>query len=111
EVVHADHVPLHAGALRDLDDLASPAQQAGHLNDDLKGRGNLTTDDPDGQVEAGHADHHLEARQRVARVVGVDGGHAALVAGVHGLEHVQRLRSAALADDDAVGPHTQGVAD
>ena len=33
------------------------------------------------------------------------------VAGVHGLEHVQGLGATALTDDDAVGPHTQGVAD
>ena len=64
-----------------------------------------------GQVEAGHADHHLEPAERVAGVVGMDGRHAAVVAGVHGLEHVERLGPAALADDDPVGPHAQGVAD
>ena len=42
--------------------------------------------------------------------VGVAGRHRAVVAGVHGLEHVERLAAAALADDDAVGPHAQGVA-
>ena len=31
--------------------------------------------------------------------------------GVHGLEHVQRLRAAALSDDDPVGSHTERVAD
>ena len=35
----------------------------------------------------------------------------AVVAGVHGLEHVQRLGATDLTDDDAVGPHAQGVAD
>ena len=35
----------------------------------------------------------------------------ALVAGVHGLEHVERLGAADLAHDDAVGPHAQRVAD
>ena len=43
--------------------------------------------------------------------VGVAGGQRAVVAGVHGLEHVQRLAGAALADDDAVGPHPEGVPD
>ena len=33
------------------------------------------------------------------------------MAGVHGLEHVERLGAANLADDDAVGAHAQGVAD
>ncbi len=36
-------------------------------------------------------------------------GHRSVVAGVHGLEHVEGLRPAALADDDPVGPHPQGV--
>ena len=40
----------------------------------------------------------------------MDRGERAVVAGVHGLEHVQRLGAADLADDDAVGPHAQGVA-
>ena len=35
----------------------------------------------------------------------------AVVAGVHGLQHVQRLLAAHLAEDDAVGTHTQGVDD
>ena len=43
--------------------------------------------------------------------VGVHGGQRALVAGVHGLEHVERLAAADLADDDAVGAHAQRVAD
>ena len=48
--------------------------------------------------------------QRVAGRVGVERGERAVVAGVHGLEHVQHLVAADLADDDAVGAHTQGVA-
>src|SRR5206468_4226622 len=33
------------------------------------------------------------------------------VAGVHGLEHVQRLRATALPHDDALRPHAQGIDD
>ena len=33
------------------------------------------------------------------------------MAGVHRLQHVERLFAADLADDDAIGPHTQGVDD
>ena len=62
-----------------------------------------------GQVEAGHEHHRLEARERVARRVRVERGQRAVVAGVHRLEHVERLAAAALADDDAVGPHAQRV--
>ena len=41
----------------------------------------------------------------------MDGGHRALVAGVHRLDHVERLGASALADDDPVGPHAEGVLD
>ena len=34
----------------------------------------------------------------------------ALVAGVHRLDHVEGLAAPYLADDDAVGPHAEGVA-
>ena len=45
-----------------------------------------------------------------ARAVGVAGRERAVLAGRHRLEHVERLAGAALADDDPVGAHVQGVA-
>src|SRR5205085_4835533 len=42
--------------------------------------------------------------------VGVQRAHRSVVTGVHRLQHVQRLRAATLADDDAVGSHAQAVA-
>ena len=39
----------------------------------------------------------------------MNGGQRTVVTGVHRLEHVQRFTAAALTDDDAIGPHTQGV--
>ncbi len=42
-------------------------------------------------------------------VFAVNRGQRAVVSGVHGLEHVERLLAADLADDDAVGPHTETV--
>ena len=62
-----------------------------------------------GQVRRAHRDHRLDSRQRVARRVGVDGRQRSVVAGVHRLQHVERFLAADLADDDAVGAHTQGV--
>ena len=49
--------------------------------------------------------------ERVARRVGVDRRHRAVMAGVHRLQHVEGLGAAHLADDDAVGAHAQRVAD
>ena len=61
------------------------------VDDQVDGGGDLLADRPQRQVDAGHQDHRLEAGEHVARAVGVAGGHRAVVAGVHGLEHVQRL--------------------
>jgi hypothetical protein len=62
------------------------------------------------QFEAGHGDHHLQAGQGVAGVVGVNRGQRPFVAGVHRLQHVERLAAADFAHDDAVGPHAEAVA-
>src|SRR6187549_2965332 len=39
----------------------------------------------------------------------MDGRERSVVAGVHGLEHVERFLASDLADNDAVRTHTQGV--
>ena len=101
-------MPITSVMLRDL---ARPALQAVGLDDQVDGRGDLLPHRLDRQLEAGHHDHRFEPGQGVARRVGVQRGHRAVVAGVHGLEHVERLGAAALADDDPFGPHTQGVRD
>ena len=75
----------------------------------LMARRELLADHAIGNVRAGHHHHGFEAREGIARGVGVDGGHGAIVAGVHGLQHVERFGAARFADDDAVGPHTEGV--
>ena len=54
----------------------------------------------------------VSTRDRASRGrVGVDRRERAVMARVHGLEHVDRLGATTLADDDAVGAHTQAVAD
>ena len=63
------------------------------------------------QRVAAHGDHRFDAGQAFARAVGVDRAHRAVVAGVHRLQQVEDLRSAHLADDDALGPHAQAVLD
>ncbi len=40
----------------------------------------------------------------------MNGRQTAVVTGVHGLKHVDRFTAADLADHDAIGTHTQGVA-
>src|SRR3954467_2310587 len=109
-VLHDDDVAFHALDLGDVDDLPGPVLEPALLDDEVHRRGDLLTEGRGGEVDAGHEDHRLEARQHVARAVGVAGRHRAVVAGVHGLEHVEGFAGTALPDDDPVGPHAQGVA-
>src|SRR6186997_1595261 len=74
-VLHDDDVAFHALDLGDVDDLPGPVLEAALLDDEIDRRGDLLADGPQGQVDAGHEDHRLEARQHVARAVGVAGAH------------------------------------
>src|SRR5262245_24071132 len=111
DVLHDDDVAFHALDLGDVRDLPGAVLEAALVDDQVDRRGDLLADGADREVDAGHEDRRLEARQPVARAVGVAGRHRAVVARVHGLEHVQRLTGAALSDDDPVGPHPEGVPD
>ena len=109
-VLHDDDVTLHALDLGDVGDLAGAVLEPVLVDDQVHRGRDLLADGPQRQLHAGHQHHRLEAGEHVAGGVGVARGHRAVVAGVHGLEHVQRLARTTLADDDPVGPHAQGVA-
>src|SRR6187455_1715670 len=108
-VLHDDDVAFHALDLGDVGDLPGPVLQAALVHDEIDRRGDLLADGPQRQVDAGHEDHRLEAGQHVPRRVRVARRHRAVVTGVHRLEHVERLARPAFPDDDAIGPHAQGV--
>src|SRR5262245_47271127 len=110
-VLHDDDVAFHALDFGDVGDLARAVLEAALMDDQVDCRGHLLADGPQRQVDARHEDHRLETGQHVARAVGVARRHRAVVARVHGLEHVQRLTGTTPPDDDAVGAHAQGVAD
>ena len=80
------------------------------MHEEVEAAGDLLPDRLDRQLDAGHQHQHLEPVERVARRVGVDGRQRPVVAGVHRLQHVERLGAADLADDDPVGAHAQRVA-
>jgi hypothetical protein len=111
DVLEGDDVALHAGDLGDVGDPAGAVPQARLVHDELDAGGDLLADGPHRQVDAGHQHHGLEPGEGVARRVRVHGRDGPVVAGVHRLEHVERLAAADLTDDDAVGPHAQRVAD
>ncbi len=60
-----------------------------------------------GKSMPGHQHHALDTGDRVAGSVGVAGGHRPVMAGVHRLQHVQRLGAAGLADDDPIRSHAE----
>ncbi len=94
-------------------DLADPTRTvggAGQLDDAVDGAVDLVLQRLVRDLDLGHGGQRLEPHQRVLGAVGVHGGERAVVTRGHGLEHVEGLAAAHLADDDAVGAHAQGVA-
>ena len=109
EILCGDGTAFHVLDFGDVGDLAAAVAHAGLVQDEVDGRRNLLADGALRQVEAGHHDHRLKARQGVTRAVGMGRGQGTVVAGVHSLQHVESLARADLADDDAVGAHAQGI--
>jgi hypothetical protein len=93
-----------------MGNFARAVREAGQLDNHVDRRDDLFPDGPLRQVHAGHHNHNLESAYQVAGAVGMDSGQRAVMAGVHGLEHVQGLAAAALTDDNSVRSHPQAVA-
>ena len=98
---------MHLAHVRDA---ARAVTQPGEVHDHVERGRHLLPDRPDRQLDAAHQRHRLDPGERVARAVRVDGRERAVVAGVHRLEHVERLGATRLTDDHPVGPHAQRVA-
>ena len=87
-----------------------PVPHPGDVHDHVERRCDLLPDRADRKLDAAHQRHRLDPGERVTRAVRVDRRERAVVARVHRLEHVERLRAACLTDDHPVGPHAQRVA-
>ena len=111
QVLHDDHVTFQAHDLGNVGDAARTVAQTRGLDDDIDRSADHFPDRSRRQREAAHGDHRLQSGKAFARVVGMERAHRAIVAGVHGLQQIERLRSADLADDDALRPHAQAVLD
>ena len=97
----------HALNFADGSDFALAAGQAADLHHDIDRAGELLADRRQRQLGGtlGPHDHRFQPPEGINGGIGMHGGHRAFVAGVHRLQHVQRLGAADLAHDDAVGPH------
>jgi len=83
-----------SGNFGDAGDLSGTVAESCHLNDQLDGRSGLLADDWLCQSHVRHQDHRFDPMEAVSRRVGVHRRHGAVVAGIHGLEHIERLRAA-----------------
>jgi hypothetical protein len=91
DVLKGDDVALHALHLGDVGDAAAAVTEPADVHDEVERRCHLLADRPHGQVEPCHQRHRLDTGERVARGVRVHRGDRPVVAGVHGLQHVERL--------------------
>ncbi len=111
QILGDDDVTFHAEHFGDVRDAAGAVAQARRLHDHVDRRDDHLAQRLRRQREAAHGDHRFDTRQRLARAVGVQRSHRAVMAGVHRLQQVEGLRSAHLADDDPLRAHAQAVLD
>ena len=110
QILERDDVALHAGDLGDLRDAAGAVDEPSDMNEEVEAARDLLADRLHRQFDPGHQHEHLEPVDGVTGRVRVDRCQRSVVAGVHRLEHVERLGTANLSDDDPVGPHPECVA-
>src|SRR6266702_227179 len=109
DVLQADDISAGSGDLADVGDAAGSVAHARDLDDEVNSRRDLGANGLLGQRNRAHQSHGLNARDGVAGIVGMDRCDGPIMPGVHCLQHVERLFSANLAQDDAVGAHAQRV--
>src|SRR5258708_2963240 len=102
---------LDAGDPGDADDTPHAPAKPGLLDDQVNARAYGLADGARWKVLARLQHQRLETNEAFVRVVCVDRRHGAIVAGVHGLEHVQRLAATTLTDDEPVGAHSKTALD
>src|SRR5512139_2054198 len=82
DVLHGDDVLLHADDLAHRDHAARAVGETRDLDDHVERGADLLAHDAVGQVDAAHQHERLQAVERVALAVGVNGGQRAVVARV-----------------------------
>ena len=89
---------------------AASARTAHGLDDDVDGADDEAAHGAQVAGKAMQAHQHLQPLQGVGGAVGMNGGHRAVMAGAHGLQNFDRFVRAHFAQNYAVGPHSECVA-
>src|ERR1039457_5436194 len=110
-ILQRDRVSFHPDDLGNGNHLTRTVGETRDLDNGVDGVRDLLANGTLGNVQVGHGNHVFDARQGITRRVRVDGGERTLVAGVHGLEHVEGFFTAHLAHYDAIRTHAQAVDD
>src|SRR5438876_7806106 len=79
------------------------------MDDDVDGAADLLADGAYREIEPGHQHQRLQAREGISGTIGVDGADGTVVAGVHGLQAVERLAATDFADEEAIRAHSERV--
>ena len=109
KVLEDDDVAFHLLYFSDVGDFTRTVLDTGLVNDEIDSRRDLAADGADRQFEAAHEHHGFHTGQHIAGAIRMGSGEGAVVAGIHGLQHVQRFTATDFADDDAVRSHTEGI--
>src|SRR5260370_22289669 len=106
-----DGVSVHPDNLGNRNHLTRAVGETRDLDYGVHGVRDLLANGTLGNVQVGHGNHVFDAGQGVTRRVRVHGGERTLVAGVHGLEHVEGFFTPHLAHYDAIRTHAQAIDD
>src|SRR5579885_876608 len=102
-------ISLEANDLCNVGNAARTITKPRRLDDDINRGNNHFTDGFRRQRESAHRDHRFETADCFAGRVCMQSTHRAVVAGVHGLQEIERFRPAHLADDDPFRAHAQAI--
>src|SRR5476649_1230799 len=85
QVLRNDDIAFHADHFGNVRDLARAVAQASSLDHDIDRGADHFANGAGGERKAAHGDHRFNARERLARTVGVQRAHRTVMACIHGL--------------------------
>ena len=109
DVFHLKFPVADSGDFGNAGDEPFAGMQAGHMNHDVHGIGDVPAGRAGRQFGSGQSDHEFQTVECFPGVVGMHGTHGTIVTGVHGLQHIEDFGSPGFSHDDPVGPHAERI--